>query len=515
MPTELLALSPLAPFLAVVFIACGMATGRILNEQGERTTRRMALCATQISLALIFAAMACKAFTPWQDHIHLGTWLESGTYRININFILDWLGLTMAALVAGLSTLTLRFSAAYMHRESGFHRFFLIVSLFAGSMLLLATAGNAGLAFVGWELAGLSSYLLIAYNFERPTATANATRVFVTNRVGDAGFLLGIALTFFWTGSIDWAKLTGQAHLLQEWQANVLACCFLLAALAKSAQLPFTPWLSRAMEGPTPSSALFYSAVMVHAGVYLVLRLQPLFEQAPLAMASMAGLGVLTASYGYYCGLAQTDVKSALIQATSGQVGLMFFAAGLGYWRLALVHLCAHALLRSYQFFTAPALMHHIAGVPPRPLPRWLAHRPDLYLAALQRLWLEAATDWVLVKPVQRLAADMESFDQQIIQPAFGLPNPAPAKTVGKDRENPEPACLPEIPHAEGWAGLTVGALSNVSNWLEAKLLWQGASPSWALRSRNLGRHLNQLETLFTHPRYLVVLILATLLAVF
>ncbi len=268
-------------------------------------------------------------------------------------------------MLTGCLSVVARFAVNYMHREAGFHRLFMVLSLFAAAMALLVTGGNAVLTFVGWEVVGLCSYLLIAFFPDRPVAADNATRAFVTNRIGDAGFLLGVALAFYALGSADWAMINAGAAGLSPVQTGMLAGGFLLAAMAKSAQVPFAPWLARAMEGPTPSSALFYGAVMVHAGVYLVLRLQPLFEQSPLLMAVLAAVGLATALYGFVGGLAQTDIKSALIFATTGQVGLMFLACGLGFWRWALVHLCCHAVLRGYQFLSAPSILQQLQGAHP------------------------------------------------------------------------------------------------------------------------------------------------------
>lgn len=509
MTLELLALSPVPPLLATAFIACGILGGGIGGESSERLTSRTALACASLSLLLVLAAMALRMSGDLDEQVNLGTWISSGTYQIDINFTLDLPGLALAGLSALLGVMVLRFSVNYMHRETGFHRFFLVLSLFLGAMLLLATAGNAALAFVGWELAGLSSYLLIAYNYDRPTAAANATRAFVTNRIGDGGFVLGIALAFLWTSGIGWGDINGEKARLEEWQAGIMACCFLLAAVAKSAQVPLAPWLARAMEGPTPSSAIFYGAVMVHAGIFLVLRLQPLFEQAPLAMDLLAVIGLLTALYGFLCGLAQTDVKSALIFATTGQVGLMFLAAGLGCWRLALFHLCGHALFRGWQFLAAPSLMHWIVGTPARPVHPLLGRHRLLYVAVLQRLWLENLGDWLVTKPVSGLANDLHSFDRQIVAPAFGLPAQAAAYPAANRHSDPE------ILRVSGLPGLAVRALAEALHWFEEKLVLQGVGQDMVVLGRRLGRFLNHIEGLLNQPRYLVLIIFATLLAVF
>ena len=309
-----------------------------------------------------------------------------------------------------------------MHREAGFQRFFALLDLFAGAMLLIVLAGNAALAFVGWELAGISSFLLIAYSYDRPIAAANATRVFVTNRIGDTGFVLGIFLAFAWLGGIEWPAMYAALPQIDRLSAGVVAGGFLLAALAKSAQVPFAPWIARALEGPTPSSAVFYGSLMVHAGVYLVIRLEPLFLHAPAMMTLLAFFGLLTAAYGYLAGLTQTDVKSALIFSTTTQVGLMFFACGMGWFTLAAWHLAAHAVWRAYQFLGAPSLMHQL-NAPPRPAPRWLTRSRTLYTASVQRFWLDPLADVLVVHPTRAMARDVAAFDDEVVSRAAGAPD--------------------------------------------------------------------------------------------
>ncbi len=203
-----------------------------------------------------------------------------------------------------------------------------MLSLFLAGIQLVFLAGNGLLAFVGWEMCGVSSFLLIGYAWQRPVATGNALFVFVANRGGDAGFLLGLGFAAAWLGSFEWPALTDNPDLPML-TARLLAFGFVVAAFAKSAQLPFTPWITRALEGPTPSSAIFYGAVMVHAGVFLMLRLSPLLAQVPDLMAALVVVGAATALYAWLCGLVQSDVKSALIYATVFQVALMFVAIGL------------------------------------------------------------------------------------------------------------------------------------------------------------------------------------------
>ena len=503
----------LPPFLAALTIGLGLLFGHIAGENSERLTGRICLSAATLTVLAVVTAATLHLAGKLDDQLVLGTWLRSGAYHIDLSFTFDSLGLLLASLVALFSLMATKFSVNYMHREDGFHRFFMVLSLFSGAMLLLVTASNAALTFVGWELAGICSYLLIAYAFDRATAAGNATRALVTNRIGDAGFVLGIFLCFAWIGSIEWHTIIAEAIHLAEWKAGVLACCFLLAAMAKSAQVPLSPWLARAMEGPTPSSAIFYGALMVHAGVYLVLRLQPLFEHAPWAMALMLAMGLLTAVYGFFCGLTQTDVKSALIFSTSGQVGLMFAEAGCGWWRFALWHLCAHALLRGFQFLTAPSLMHQILGSPTRPVPGWLAGRRWLYLASLQRFWLEHLGDWLLVKPIHRLSTDLSRFDARIIQAASGRSLP-PLSSMPREQIT-EGSVDIQVIRVDGLAGRLVYRLAEWLHWIESRLILEGVGKQMLTTGRRLGTHLNRFEAMLNEPRFLVVFVLATLLTVF
>jgi NADH:ubiquinone oxidoreductase subunit 5 (subunit L)/multisubunit Na+/H+ antiporter MnhA subunit len=501
----------LPPFLAALFIGIGLLSGRIGGEASERLTARIALYATVISFVGVLIAIIMKLQGALAEHIVLGTWFESGSYHINISFIFDKLSLAMAGTTLILSILVTRFSINYMHREAGFHRFFLVLSLFVGAMLLLAIGGNAVLAFVGWDLASVTSYLLIAYAYDRSAAANNATRAFITNRIGEVAFLAGIFLSFFWAGSIEWTSIADNVTELPHWQARMIAAFFLLAAIAKSAQVPLAPWLARAIVGPTPSSAIFYGAIMVHAGVYLVLRVEPVFEHAPLAMGLMAAVGLLTAIYGFFCGLTQTDAKSALIFSTTAQVGLMFLEAGLGFWNLALWHLCAHAAFRGYQFLTSSSIMQQVKGNPARPVPAFIAKRRWLYLASLQRLWLEELGDWVAVKPIQRLGSDFNYFESHVIDAVAGLPiSKTPTAPTARETGRTDP----EVIRVSGLGGRLVYALANILSWFEDRLLLQGVGRDRVRAARRrLSSPLNRFERLLSEPRFLVALIIAALLA--
>jgi NADH:ubiquinone oxidoreductase subunit 5 (subunit L)/multisubunit Na+/H+ antiporter MnhA subunit len=517
----LVILIPLMPFIAAALIGMGHVFGIISGEADESTTAGIATWAISMSSLLALTLLGADLLDKNTGSYNIGQWLSSDTLNVQMNFITTGFNVYLAALFSLLLMIIIRFSVNYMHREAGFHRFFFILSLFASAMLLLVLSGNAVGTFIGWEIAGLCSYLLIAYAYDRPVAVTNATRVFVTNRIGDAGFILGIGLSYAWSGSINWSDLNAIAAQLSRGEATAISFCFAIAAFAKSAQLPFTPWLARAMEGPTPSSAVFYGAVMVHAGVYLLILLHPVFEQAPFTRALVAIIGAATAIYAVIVGLTQTDAKSSLIFATSGQLGLMFLECGLGYWQLAGWHLCAHAVVRGYQFLTAPSLMHNVQNSPIKPVTPAIARLRWAYVASLQRFWLDQINDWALVRPIRRLAHDLGYFDDHIVDGIMGAPAPTiravsslaqlEELTIGARLDNESDT----FAQGSGLAGKLTEWASAILHWFEDRFVLRGIGKNTVSYGRQLGHAANKFEQLVLRPRYLVLFVFITLLVAF
>ena len=533
---------PLLPLIAAAIIGIGHLFGILDGEVSETMTAGIAGWAITSSCMLALALLGADLLGLNPDSFSVGQWLGSGNLNIQVTFITAGFSVVLAALFAILLFIIIRFSVNYLHREAGFHRFFFLLSLFASAMLLLVLSGNAIGTFIGWEIAGLCSYLLIAYAYDRPVAAFNATRVFVTNRIGDAGFILGMGLSYTWARGLDWSQINALSTQLTSGQASAIAFCFAIAAFAKSAQLPFAPWLARAAEGPTPSSAGFYGAVMVHAGVYLMLILQPIFERAPLIMALVAAVGLLTAVYGFVVGLTQTDVKSSLFFSTSGQLGLMFLECGLGFWELASWHLCAHAIVRGYQVLTAPSLMHYILGNPIKPVERKIAGLRWIYVASLQRFWIDQITDWALVKPVRRLAHDLAYFDDNVIDRFMGIPLPslrtistlaqmekqkiatrqslyASLGVVGNltQPEKHKITAPPEdqdtgFARGSGFAGNLTQRVTAILYWFEDRLVIRGVGEDMIDYGRQLGFAANKIERLLLNPGYLALFVSIILL---
>ncbi|MBF0459955.1 MAG: hypothetical protein HQL87_01020 [Magnetococcales bacterium] len=504
-------LIPLLPGLSAVWIGIGLLGGWNRGERGEWETAQVASWAVALALGVLLLLDGQAILTgAAPGSIRLFPWMETTGYRVMIGFTLDRLGLAMTTLAAVLAWLTVRFSVHYLHREAGFQRFFALLSLFVAALLLFLMAGSATLAFVGWEIMGLTSYLLIGFAYERGNATRNATRVFMTNRVGDAGFTVGMLLSFTWLGGSEWTDLVRGVPLLDSFQVGIMTGGFVLAALVKSGQMPFAAWLGRSLEGPTPSSAIFYGALMVHAGVFLLLRLEQLIAHSPFLMVVLVLLGSLTVVYGALVGSVQTDVKSALICATQTQVGLMFVACGLGWFNWAAWHLAAHAGWRAYQWLSAPGYMHGLHGPTPPVWGEWQQQRPGVFAAALARFWLDPVTDRVLTRPVFFLARDIQSLDDRLVNRLMG--------SHAMDRILFGPPRPPRQLGAQWVAG--VGLLGRLLErvgrhfqWVEERILDLGGDGMVRLVA-GLGAHLARIDELFSEPRYLVLMIILTFVAI-
>jgi NADH:ubiquinone oxidoreductase subunit 5 (subunit L)/multisubunit Na+/H+ antiporter MnhA subunit len=517
MPDFSLLLIPGLPLLAACWIALGSLFGWNKGEDAEPATARLVTTAGLLSLLLVLAWVADTALGSTRQVV-LFPWLHSGMYNAYISFTLDTLSLSVATLVGLITLLVARFSVNYLHREIGFQRFFMVLALFIAAMYLIVLAGSGLLAFIGWELAGASSYLLIGYNWQSKTATVNATRAFVTNRIGDAGFLLGMFMAFTWFHSTEWNVLTAPASGLSSLMVGITAFGFMLAALVKSAQFPFSAWITRALEGPTPSSTVFYGSIMVHAGVYLLLRIHPLLEQAPALQYLLLLLGILTLLYGWLGGLVQTDIKTSLMFSTLGQTGLMLVEISFGWYTLALVHLLLHAVWRAYQFLHSPSFALHTAWQSAPTVSAWLGKYPWLQTAALHRFWLDPMADWLLVKPTLALSHETQVFDGQILDKLSGTPSHHSGISSLAEMQALQQGQLrleSSIGIGSGLFGKLMQWVAEQLEWLENRLLLQQGGGKAQQGLALLGHYLDRIERLLNQPRYLVLLVVVTLVVIF
>jgi NADH-quinone oxidoreductase subunit L len=296
------------------------------------------------------------------------TWITAGQFKVDFSLQVDQLTIIMLGVVTFVSLLVHIYSTGYMAHEEGYYRFFSYLNLFVFFMLTLVLAANVVLMFVGWEGVGLCSYLLVGFWFLKQSAISAGKKAFITTRIGDFGFTIGILLLFWTFKSVDFGTIFTQlvsgppdaavsSHVL-----TTICVLLFIGAVGKSAQLPLYVWLPDAMEGPTPVSALIHAATMVTAGVYMVARMNPLFSRAPIAMFVVALVGALTAFFAATIGLVQTDIKKVLAYSTVSQLGYMFLGLGVGAYASGVFHLMTHAFFKGLLFLAAGSVIHAMGG---------------------------------------------------------------------------------------------------------------------------------------------------------
>ncbi len=408
----------LAPLAAFASMAC---ISFVWRTPSERSIGRL-VPTTEI---IGFVAALCTAAITFMHGplvFSLGDWFAADDYAFNISFLIDNLSAIMMVLTSGFCGLIARFSYHYMHREAGFTRFFTLLLLFQCGMLVVVMSNGMDQLFFGWELVGIASALLVGFFHERNAPVRAGLHVITIYRLCDVGLLLGTALLHHYAHTANVASLIShtaaswplQATHLTAAQATLVGALLVFASMGKSAQMPFGSWLPRAMEGPTPSSALFYGAISVHAGVYLLLRCEPILEQSPMICAAITLIGLATALHATLVYRVQTDVKGALAYATMTQVGLMFAAIGFGWYRWALLHMVGHACMRAFQFLRAPSALHDLqvmrsAHPDLSPREQWLTQflsqrtMQRLYRLSFETFYFETLRERWIVQPLLNL----------------------------------------------------------------------------------------------------------------
>lgn len=351
---------------AVLLAVLGLAA-LVFRPLSERTMARCTQTAVCVGLLCAVAVLLLMLATDTRYvPIELGNWvvLPQEHFHFHLKFVFDRLSVPFTILTFVLVGTTGAFADRYLHREPGYGRFFLLYAVFLVGMIVASLAGTIETLFLGWELVGLSSALLVAYFHERSGPVRNGQRVWSVYRIADAAFLIAAVALHHVSGQGDFAGLMGSGPwpegqaALTSGQALLVGSLLLVAAAGKSALVPFCGWLPRAMEGPTPSSAVFYGALSVHLGAFLLLRVSPILELSVWLCAATVMLGLATAVVGSMAASVQTDVKSGLAFASLTQVGIITAEIGLGFRYLALVHVIGHACLRTLQLLRAPSLLH-------------------------------------------------------------------------------------------------------------------------------------------------------------
>jgi NADH:ubiquinone oxidoreductase subunit 5 (subunit L)/multisubunit Na+/H+ antiporter MnhA subunit len=295
--------------------------------------------------------------------------IHIGNHHINFSLFVDELSLIILFLTGYLSVIVAKISQVYLHRENGYQRFFKTICLFVAGLEILALAGTLDLFFAGWEIIGFSSFLLIAFYRNRTRPVKNAFRIYSVYRLADFGLLLSaIVGHVLWKDADHFVNLISENHLISDISNPVwiptLGIFLLAAAIGKSAQFPFINWPARAMEGPTPSSAIFYGALSIHCGVFLLYRTQPIWSHSPLVVASICCVGLISTILASGIGRVQSNIKGQLAYASVAQIGLMFVELALGFHKLVLFHIVCHCFLRCYQLLISPsAIVEHIKTI--------------------------------------------------------------------------------------------------------------------------------------------------------
>ncbi len=363
---KLYLLVPLAPLLGAII--AGLFGRYIGTTWSHRSTILLVFVSLLASIRIFFDVMEGNVFNGT-----IYTWLISGDTRFEVGFLIDQLSATMMVVVSFVSLMVHIYTIGYMHDDPGYQRFFSYISLFTFSMMMLVMSNNFMQLFFGWEAVGLVSYLLIGFWYTRPTAIYANMKAFLVNRVGDFGFLLGIAMVLMYFGTLDYASVFAQSpefvnekiELLPgtSWMVISVICILLfIGAMGKSAQFPLHVWLPDSMEGPTPISALIHAATMVTAGIFMVARMSPLFELSETALSTVLVIGGITTLFMALVAVVQNDIKRVVAFSTLSQLGYMTVALGASAYSAAIFHLMTHAFFKAVLFLGAGSViiaMHH------------------------------------------------------------------------------------------------------------------------------------------------------------
>lgn len=415
-----------APWALFTSLGLPMLIGKKLPEPRVAQLTQLAVLIGLASTLVVLVCMLLLGVREIPAYAGKWAWLPNGEYEFVLEFQFDRLSIPFTILSFALVGVVSAFAHAYMHLEPGYHRFFLLLSLFLAGMILASVAGTIETVFAGWELVGLSSALLVAFFHERVAPVRNGLRVWVVYRLTDAAFLAAAVVMHHLVGKGDLSLLTGQGPWpegrsnmpaeLAVWVGGLL----LIAIAGKSGLVPFSGWLPRAMEGPTPSSAIFYGALSIHLGTYLLLRISPLLDLSAWLAGTVVLLGALTAGAAALAARVQADIKSALAYASVAQVGIIVVEIGLGLRYIPLIHIIGHACLRTLQLLRAPSLLHDyhsmesaLGGDRPHRA-AWYSHNTWWYRWTLERAYLDALLTDYVVGPFLRLMRTFDAWERSI-----------------------------------------------------------------------------------------------------
>jgi NADH-quinone oxidoreductase subunit L len=352
--TDLVWLVPLFPLVGFSLL---LVFGRALGEPKAGWLASAAMLGSFLASGLVLIGLLARDASDRIVEVSLYTWIQAGDFSVDIGFLVDPLSVTMIMFITGIGLLIHIYSIGYMHGDPGFSRYFVYLNLFAFSMLMLVLGDNLLVTFLGWEGVGACSYFLISFWFSDEANATAGKKAFITNRVGDFGFMLAMFLAFLTFGTLDYGGMfSGTATAVV---ASAIVVLLFVGATGKSAQIPLYLWLPDAMAGPTPVSALIHAATMVTAGVYLMIRINPITAMGEAWVPDLIGwIGVATAIVAATIAVAQNDIKKVLAYSTVSQLGFMFVAIGTGAYIAAVFHMVAHAFFKALLFLGAGSVIH-------------------------------------------------------------------------------------------------------------------------------------------------------------
>lgn len=351
----LLLFAPLVGFLINVFF------GKMLGKTLSGSIGTVAVVLSFLCTLCLFSQINAGETIP---KFHLADWFTLGKIKVNFDFLFDQLSVLWLLFVTGIGSLIHLYSISYMHEDENMHKFFSYLNLFVFFMIVLVAGSNLLIMFIGWEGVGLCSYLLIGFWYTNQDYNDAAKKAFIMNRIGDLGFLIGIFILGFYLNTLDFMEIKAAlgTNVITPALLSVAALCLFIGATGKSAQLPLYTWLPDAMAGPTPVSALIHAATMVTAGIFMITRMNFLFELTPDVKSVIAIVGAITAIVAAAIGLVQNDIKKVLAYSTVSQLGLLFLALGLGAYEVAVFHVITHAFFKACLFLGSGSVIHALHG---------------------------------------------------------------------------------------------------------------------------------------------------------
>lgn len=351
----LLLFAPLVGFLINVFF------GKMLGKTLSGSIGTVAVVLSFLCTLCLFSQINAGETIP---KFHLADWFTLGKIKVNFDFLFDQLSVLWLLFVTGIGSLIHLYSISYMHEDENMHKFFSYLNLFVFFMIVLVAGSNLLIMFIGWEGVGLCSYLLIGFWYKNQDYNDAAKKAFIMNRIGDLGFLIGIFVLGFYLNTLDFMEIKAAlgTNVITPALLSVAALCLFIGATGKSAQLPLYTWLPDAMAGPTPVSALIHAATMVTAGIFMITRMNFLFELTPDVKSVIAIVGAITAIVAAAIGLVQNDIKKVLAYSTVSQLGLLFLALGLGAYEVAVFHVITHAFFKACLFLGSGSVIHALHG---------------------------------------------------------------------------------------------------------------------------------------------------------